>query len=121
MKPIHIPKGERKRILWKVSNSLQQSFAFTAEPANRGDTLAGTIEVSGSSWIFTKPSTYQPLEAENTVSKGMWDTFFSVYVEPECDVEVTFQQPQVDNFGWLAVIGTVVVVVAIALTVADFF
>jgi len=121
MKPIHIPKGERKRILWKVSNSLQQSFAFTAEPANREDALAGTIEVSGSSWIFTKPSTFQPLEAENMVSKGMWDTFFSVYVEPECDVEVTFQQPTVDNFGWLAVIGTVVVVVAIALTVADFF
>ena len=121
MKPIHIPKGERKRIIWKVSNSLQQTYAFTAEPANEGDSLSGNIEVSGSSWIFTKPSKFQPLEADNTVSKGMWDTFFSVYVEPECDVEVTIQQSKVDNFGWLAVAGTIVIILALALTLSDFF
>lgn len=121
MKPIHIPKGERKRIIWKVSNSMSQSYAFTVEPANASDNLGGTIEVSGSSWIFTRPSTFQPLEPENTVSKGMWDTFFSVYVEPDCDIELTFQQPRVDNFGWLAVAGTAVIILALALTLSDFF
>ena len=47
------------------------------------------VKVQGSSGPFPKRATTQGLRAENEVSKGAWDTLYSVYVTPDQDIEIT--------------------------------
>lgn len=90
MTTIEIKAGERKRIIRRFSNSLQATYQFAAEPVG-GNPVSGTVEVKGSKWIFPKPAASQPLKPDNSVEKGMWDSFFSVHVIPDSDVKITLQ------------------------------
>jgi hypothetical protein len=42
-------------------------------------------------WLFPKPPTRQPLQPQNVVHKGFWDTLFSIYVTPEHDTRVALR------------------------------
>ncbi len=100
------------RIVHKFSNSLQTTYQFEAEPVNAGEELSGIIEINGSNWLFPKPGITQKLLKSNLVAKGMWDTFYSVYVVPDCDVRVTTNGSYVSKM-WLYLI-IVVAVIAVA-------
>ncbi len=89
MKIIEIKAGERRRIIRSFSNSMQKTYHFRAEPLGAGEELSGIVEVRGSRWLFPKPPFRQKLEEENSVDKGMWDSLFSVFVIPDCDVKIT--------------------------------
>ncbi len=89
MPSTQIKAGERKRILYRFGNSLQTDYAFSATPKDDSRPVSGTIEVKGSGWLSPKPATNQSLQSQNRVFKGAWDTFYSVYVTPDVDVEVT--------------------------------
>jgi len=90
MATIAIKAGERQRIIRKFSGSIVATYQFSAEPVNSTDTLSGTVEVKGSRWLFSKPVETQSLQRQNSVHKGMWDTFYSVYVVPDVDVDISF-------------------------------
>ncbi len=112
MKTIQIKAGERKRIIFQFSNSLLQTYNFSAKTLAGDKDASGTIEVKGSNWIFPKAGIISDLKPENSVEKGMWETIFSVYVTPESDTEVTLTSAPVKNL-WLYLI-IILVVVAIA-------
>lgn len=80
--------GETARIIRRVAHNMPLSFIFSARTLS-GEAVAGEVKVQGSSGPFPKPATTQPLRAENEVSKGAWDTLYSVYVTPAQDTEIT--------------------------------
>lgn len=112
-KPSVVRRGERTKVLSKFSNSLDMTYRFQAEPVAPADNLSGTVEVSGSNWIFSKPSTSQPLARQNEVHKGIWDTFYSVYVEPDCDVTITWDSSSLGGSTKLIVLISLVVTAAL--------
>lgn len=93
--------GETTRILRRVAHNMPQSFGFRARALN-GENVSGEVKVQGSSGPFSKPATTQPLRAENEVSKGAWDTLYSVYVTPDQDAEITLDTAEGGKlFIWL--------------------
>ncbi len=82
-----IKAGETTRIIRRVAHNMPQSFTFTARALN-GESVSGAVKVQGSSGPFPKRATTQDLQVENEVSKGAWDTLYSVYVTPDQDVEI---------------------------------
>ncbi len=111
MKTIDVRAGERTRIIRRFSNSLNVTYPFSAEPLEPSDAVSGTIEVAGSNWIFPKAPMTSALRAENSVAKGMWDTFYSVYVTPDCDVRITFDK---SSLGHSVLLLALVALVAVA-------
>ncbi len=92
LETIEIQKGERVRVIRRFSNSMRMTYRFTAEPVSAGGNLSGVVEVAGSNWIFPKAAVQQELKPDNIVAKGAWDTFYSVYVTPDCPVRITLEQ-----------------------------
>ncbi len=88
MKSIDIKAGQRTRIIHMFSNSIPMTLDFRAEAVRKGQQVSGEVEVRGSNWLFPKPPVVQELGEENSVEKGMWDTFYSVYVTPRNDVRI---------------------------------
>jgi hypothetical protein len=113
MKTIRVEAGKATKIIGKFSNSIAATYEFTATCELSNHTPTGTIDIRGSNWIFPKASTIQPLQVENTVSKSMWDTFFSVYVSSDHDVIITMKNQQVDKL-WMIIAIAIVVMVAAA-------
>ncbi len=113
---VDVAAGERRQILRRVSNSVAMAYRFRAEPVDDGGRVSGLVEVRGSNWIFPKPPTTQPLEADNTVDKGAWDTFFSVVVIPDGDVRIAMEDRTMRSGRLLA--GIVAAIVALAIAVA---
>jgi len=89
MKTIVIKARERKRIIHRFSNSVAAIYSFSTEAVRTGEPVSGDVEIKGSRWLFPKPPVIQALNHQNSVEKGMWDTFYSVYVVPDNDVKVT--------------------------------
>ncbi len=97
-----IKAGERSRILHRFSNSLAQTYRFSARPLLEAGEVSGEVEVQGSAWLFAKEPVTQPLQADNSVQKNMWDTRYSVYVTPTQDVEITLHARRGGNiFIWI--------------------
>ncbi len=113
MPTINIKAGERNRIIHKLSNSLATEYTFLVQPKNPGETVSGEVEISGSNWVFPKAPIMQPLQDDNVVTKGMWDTFYSVYVTPKSDVTVSLAGGSIQS-RFLYVIAALVVVVVIS-------
>ena len=112
MKTVIIKANQRKKIISKFSNSIATSYSFSAENPNTQQ-FSGQIEIKGSNWIFPKPSVYQPLKADNLVSKGMWDTFFNVYVTPDRDIQITMKPSTINRLPlYLAAIAVIVATAA---------
>ena len=112
MKTIKIRSGEKKRIIRQFSNSLQQTYSFSAKPVDPDAAISGVVEVQGSNWLFPKPPLKLELKRENLVEKGMWDTFYSVYVIPNNDVEIVLK-PTRTNRLWIYLL-VVLIVLALA-------
>jgi hypothetical protein len=109
VKSINVKAGERKRIIFQFSNSLQQTHNFMAEPHESDSDPSGLIEVKGSNWLLPKPMTTFDLTRENAVEKGAWDTFYSVYVTPEVDTKITVTSSPIKNL-WLYLVGALIIV-----------
>jgi hypothetical protein len=87
---ILIRANERQRILHLVSDSIPQQVRFEAT-AVAGGPVSGTVEVAGSRWLFSKLPTRQPLQADNRVRKGAFDSLFSIYVTPDQDTRIAMR------------------------------
>lgn len=117
-KPVTVRAGERTKIMTKNFSSLDMTYRFRADPVDAAAEVSGTVEMKGSNWVFPKPFASQPLKRDNKVHKGIWDTFYSVYVIPDCDVTIT---RMASSFGHLARLVTAVsLVIAVALIVVIF-
>lgn len=117
MKEMQIADGYKMRIIQRQFSSLAVTYTFDAVPMIQDGYLAGIVEIKGSHWIFPKPIQRVALQPSNTVTAGVWDTFFSVYVIPEVDVVISLPSKSIGGWLWrigLSVVG-IVVVVAIAL------
>lgn len=116
MKIIEVKAGERKRIIRRLSSSMQKTFHFAAQPVAEGEALSGMVEVKGSRWIFPKAPVLQKLEENNTVEKGVWDTIYSVYIIPECDVKIMFIDARLRNIAIYLTLAIFITVIAIIFT-----
>jgi len=92
MARIEIKAGERKRIIRRFSSSVVATYQFSAKPVDSNDKVSGRVEVKGSRWLFSKPVETQALQQLNSVKKGRWDTFYSVYVAPDVDAKITLKK-----------------------------
>lgn len=116
--PVTVRAGERAKVMTKNFSSLDMTYRFRADPVDPADVVSGTVEMKGSNWMFPKPVTHQPLERDNEVQKGIWDTFYSVHVVPDCDVTIT---RAATSFGHTTRLVTVVsLIIAAALIVVIF-
>lgn len=102
MKQVIVRAGERTRLFGSFSNSVPATYRFSAEPLVEGEGVSGRVEVKGSTWLFPKPASTQELQAENSVTKGAWDTLYSVYVTPGSDVRITLTSAPVSQL-WLII------------------
>ncbi len=102
----------------QISNSLTQTHAFSVRASDPSAKISGTIEVRGSNWIFPKPAVRLPLQRENRVDKNMWDTFYSIHVTPDQDVDITLSGPAVRNLWVYAIIVMIILAIAGSLILA---
>ena len=107
------PKGQKTKVFSTFSNSLDMTYRFRVEPNTPGERVAGTVEIRGSNWLFPKPPRSQPLKADCEVHKGVWDTLFSVHVEPTVDVTVTRTVTSLGHLARLIIVASLVVAVAL--------
>ncbi len=105
---IQIQAGQTAKIISKFSNSIPATYHFSATTATGGDAPTGTVEIKAS----TKAVVTQPLAAENSVSKSMFDATYSVHVTPDQDVTITMGGGNVKSP--LRFVAIVVVIVAVA-------
>lgn len=120
MKVIEIKAGERRRIKRVRLSSIAMTYRFRAEPLEGNSEVSGTVEVKGSNWIFPKPPVTVALEAENTVEKGTWDTFFTVTVVPDRDVRIVMEERSSKSAGlYAAIIGGIVVLAGVVIILAS--
>ena len=117
MKEIVVGKGEPRRILHMLFDSIPKTVRFTAEPANQGGRLAGRVEVVGSRWLFRKPPAVHPLAAENAFAKTAWDSRYSITVIPEDDVRIRFESRHVSAKMLTIALGAVVAAAVLSVAV----
>lgn len=109
---IEIRAGERCRIIRRFSNSLSMTYSFRAESMKAGEPLSGKIEIAGSKWLFPKAPQTQALKRDNSVSKTVWDTFYSVYVTPDVDARIMLERSRILNL--LPLLITAILITAVA-------
>lgn len=80
------PAGERSEVLRRFGGSIPTDYTIVVTP--RTGPVEGHIEVRGSRWIWWKEPRVFALQPSQTVTKGFWDTRFSVVVIPRHDVQV---------------------------------
>jgi len=111
---IRLRAGEKATILSRRFSSLPMAYHFQARAID-GASPDGEVEIQGSHWIFRKPPLTQPVQADNVVHAGFWDTFFSVVVIAHADIEVTFPKRRLYLASWIvwAVVLVILAVLAI--------
>jgi len=97
---IRLRAGEKATILSRRFSSLPMAYHFQARSID-GTSPDGEVEIQGSHWIFRKHPSIQPLQEDNVVRAGFWDTFFSVAVIAHADVEVTFPKRRLHLASWI--------------------
>lgn len=85
---VTVDSGDRVEVIRRFGGSIPTDYTITVATGDGGP-VRGTLEVRGSNWIWWKPVEVRPLVAEQVVTKGFWDTRFSVAVTPVAAVEVT--------------------------------
>ena len=116
MKTIEIRGGERVRVIQRFSNSMPSTFRFSATGID-GGLASGTIEIADSKMPSKAITETRPLESDNVVEKSMWNSFFSIYVTPIQDVEITFERATTQSSRLLWLLAGLVVVAAVAVIV----
>jgi len=111
---IRLRAGEKATILSRRFSSLPMAYHFHATALD-GTSPDGEAEIQGSHWIFRKHPSIQPLQEDNAVSAGFWDSFFSVAVIAHADVEVTYPNRRLHLASWIlwAVVLVILAVLAI--------
>lgn len=118
MATLHLQAGQKAKILSKFSNSMTMTYRFSASPVADNAAPSGTVEVKGSNWIFPGSTTTQPLEAHNSVTKSMWNVFFSVHVTPDQDLEIELEGGQMKAPLVIAVLVGGIILAAVILMFA---
>lgn len=88
MKEATLSPGQSRIVIRREFSSVPMSYRFTARPTSDGGELRGTVEIRRTR-IFSKapPETF-PLQPENQVAAGFWDTFVTVTVHAESEMIV---------------------------------
>jgi len=107
MKNILTPGQERTRILHILSDSVPQTVRFEAEAVRGGGNPSGVVEVERSVFFFTHRKEEHPLQAENNLKKGMFDTSYAVFVTPDQDTKINFKTRHVTSRKLFWVLGIV--------------
>ena len=112
MKEIRAAAGERVAVIRRAFSSVPVDYRFGARAAKPGQVLSGTVQVRKSRWILPGAPTTQPLQPENTVSAGFWNTFMSVDVIPAVDVVIAIDGKTLRHGTTILVIAVLIVTVA---------
>ncbi|MGD1906182.1 MAG: hypothetical protein ACFB0C_09335 [Leptolyngbyaceae cyanobacterium] len=116
-KTICLKTQETATIYRRNFSSVPIDIQFDAIALDGGQPI-GEVEVQGSNWVFPKPPSTQPLQAQNTVHAGFWDTFFSIRVTAHTPIEITFPQKGIDlSRGLIFVIAAVILIAASAVVI----
>lgn len=107
---IPIRSAEKATIFRRSFSSVPMTYRFDAAAVD-GEAVQGEVEVRGSSWIFRKPPTTQPLRTSNAVRAGYWDTFFEVSVRAHQDLEVSVPKRDTGSLRPIAWIGVAVIAI----------
>ncbi len=89
MKPTLAPAGQRTVLYQIRQGSIPVDLDFTVQPAHAGQELKGILEITASSWIIPGTPRRIPLQARHQVTRGFFNTFFTLAIIPEVDVRVT--------------------------------
>ncbi|WP_155834605.1 hypothetical protein [Leptolyngbya sp. PCC 6406] len=109
---ISLKAGETAIIYRRSFSSVPIEICFYAT-ALAGSDPKGELEIQGSRWVFPRPPLLYPLQPQNIVKAGFWDTFFKIKVTAHIDLEITFPGQKLDRSRWLI---WVIVCVLIAAT-----
>ena len=91
MDEIHASRGQRIKVVRRSFSSVPMDYRFNARAAVPGSTLTGIVEIRKSRWILRGSRTTQPLQANNVVAAGFWNTFVSVDAVPDVDAVITLE------------------------------
>ena len=108
-KTVQLQPGERTKVFSRTMSSIPRDYQFSARALD-GSPIVGTVEVQGSNWLFPKPVETQPLQAQNTVHAGYWDTLFHVWVSAESPTEITIQHTSSPIKFWVILLAALVIV-----------
>lgn len=115
MREILARARERTPVVTRRFSSIPGTISFEAVPVDGSDHADGTVEVIGSNWVFSKPPAVAPLLRHNTVHKGFWDTFYSVFVTADRNVRVRVEGTARSPVPWM--LAGLVLAAAVAVTV----
>ena len=110
-KIIRVRSGEKVTIFRRTFSSVPIDFHFHASALDGGQP-DGEIEIRGSEWIFPKQPISRPLQKDNVVHAGFWDTFFTVSVIAHDEVEISTPKGRANLSRWI--VWSVIVVMVIA-------
>ena len=113
MTEINAVAGRRVAIVRRALSSVPMDYRFSARAAIPGQVMGGSVEVRKSSWIFPGQPVKLPLQENNVVSAGLWNTFMSVDVVPDVDVVITTGS-RIRGLRTILLLAFVVIAIAIA-------
>ncbi len=111
---IKIKAGEKVELFSRSFSSVPMNYEFRAEPME-SNKLLGKLEVQTKKSLGKKSVYITPLESLNSVKATMWDTFLTIYVIAENDLQVTMPKRKLGSVRLM--IGLVLVTVALAATI----
>jgi hypothetical protein len=118
MTEIKVAAGSRVSVVRRAFSSVPMDYSFSARAATPGQTVSGTVEIRKSRWIIPGSPTTRPLQENNVVSAGLWNTFMSVDVVPDVDVVIATEGRRIRNLRTILLLAVVVVAIAAAMVVA---
>lgn len=114
-KTISLKSGETVKLFTRRFSSMPIQYRFQAQAVGT-DSPKGTVDIVGRQLVFRKPDVTLPLEEMNSVEAGYWDTFLTIYVTAETDLEIIYKQTGLRYTGWMIGLVAVILVVAIAIS-----
>lgn len=115
-KSIKISAGERRKILSRSFSSIPIEYQFRAYTVDDGE-IDGEIEIRRRQLIFPAVVERIPLQKENTLVAGYWDTFVSAYVEANQDLIIEGSQRSFKYFWLIILIASIVVLASVLLMI----
>ncbi len=115
MADINAVAGRRVAVIRRALSSVPMDYTFSVAAAAAAQTVSGTVEIRKSRWIIPGSPVTLPLQENNVVSAGFWNTFMSVDVVPAVDVVITTGGWSIRNLRTILLLAVVVVVIAAAM------
>lgn len=114
MTEINAAAGQRVAVIRRALSSVPIDYRFSVRPAILGQALAGSVEVRKSRWIIPGTPVTFPLQPDNVVSAGLWNTFMSVDVVPDVDVVITTSSWSIRSLRVILLLAVVIVAMSAA-------